>query len=480
MNDKKIGLPSVIATGVGLIVATSCLLSLGQGAGALGTGFILTMVLACVINIFTALCMAELNAVMPNLTGGLAQYTLAGVGPFITIVTMVGGYLLCQSIAGSVECAMFGNTINSVFHTGLPSSFYCILLLVVLIIANLAGVDIFAKIQDVVVYGLIFSLTAMGLIGIFNAGTGTRVVQQMNISTSFADSLSYLGLGFFLFIGCEFVIPMSPVTKNARRNIPLSMVLSLLIICGMQILVVIGMGHYTKWSDLAASSSPHVLYGESMLGRFGAIWMVIVSIFAVVSTVNSCINFLSRMCAGLANLDMLPAVFQKKNRRGAYYVGVLLIGGIMIAINATGLSNSSSLSFMILVAMVFWLISYIVQDFNVLIFRKRFPKMPRTFKVPFGPVIPILAIIGDIFIIFNIDGNPATRAQIYRIDGLCFVLLSVYALLWCRFRLHRPAFKPYEMKEVMAMENSLYLPAHRRAKEEMKKKAEANLKVTRA
>ena len=130
--EKKLGLPSAIATGVGLIVATSCLMSLGQGAGALGTGFIITMILACAINILTALSMAELNALMPNLTGGLAQYTLAGIGPFVTILTMVGGYLVCQAIAGSVECAMFGNAINSVFDTGIPSSVLSIILLVAL------------------------------------------------------------------------------------------------------------------------------------------------------------------------------------------------------------------------------------------------------------------------------------------------------------------------------------------------------------
>ena len=161
MENKKLGLPSVVSTGVGLIVATSCLMSLGQGAGALGVGFIFAMVLACFINICTALSMAELNTLMPNLTGGLAQYTLAGIGPFVTIITMVGGYIVCQSIAGSVECAMFGNAINSVFNTGIPSSVLCVILLVVLITANLLGIDMFAKIQNVVVYGLIFSLVAI-------------------------------------------------------------------------------------------------------------------------------------------------------------------------------------------------------------------------------------------------------------------------------------------------------------------------------
>ena len=463
MEEKKLGLPSVISTGVGLIVATSCLMSLGQGAGALGTGFIISMILACLINICTALCMAELNAVMPNLTGGLAQYTLAGIGPFVTIVTMVGGYIVCQSIAGSVECAMFGNAINAVFDTGIPSSVFCILLLIVLIIANLMGIDMFAKIQNFVAYGLILSLVIMGVLGILGLGTGETVSQTMNMASSFSDCFGLLGLAFFLFLGSEFVIPISKNVKNERKNVPLGMVLSLLIILVMQILVVIGMGRYTNWSDLAASASPHILYGNSLLGYTGSLWMILVSVFAVISTVNSAISFLSYMCAGMAKINLMPEIFLKKNKRGAYYVGILLIGGIMIVVNATGLSSSDSLAFMILVAIVFWMVSYVIADINVLIFRKRLPKAPRTFKVPFGPVIPVIAVIGNIFMIWNIDGDPATRNLIFMIDGIIFLLLAVYAVLWCKFKLKRPMFKPIPVHEVMAMENSLYLIAHKKA-----------------
>lgn len=454
--EKKLGLPSVISTGVGLIVATSCLMSLGQGAGILGTGFIVSMLLACVINIFTALSMAELNAVMPNLTGGLAQYTLAGMGPFVTIVTMVGGYIVCQSIVGSVECAMFGNAINSVFDTGIPSPVLCVMLLVVLITANLLGIDMFAKIQNVVAYGLILSLILMGLIGIFGLGSGEIVSQKMNLAGSFSDCFSLLGLAFFLFIGSEFVIPVAVDVKNARKNIPLGMVLSLLIICGMQFLVVLGMGRYVAWEELATSSSPHILYGSALLGKAGSIWMIIVSIFAVVSTVNSAISFLSYMCAGMAKINLMPQIFMKRNKRGAYYVGVLLIGIIMIIVNATGLSTSDSLSFMILVAIVFWMVCYVIANVNVLIFRKKLPKAPRTFKVPFGGVIPIIAIIGNLFMIINIDGNPEVRRQIFTIDGIIFLILAVYAVVWCKTRLKHPLFQPIEIHKIMAMENPLY------------------------
>ena len=459
--DKKLGLPSAIATGVGLIVATSCLMSLGQGASILGTGFIITMVLACLINILTALSMAELNALMPNLTGGLAQYTLAGMGPFVTILTMVGGYLVCQVIAGTVECAMFGNAINSVFNTGIPSWVFSVAMVAILIFANLRGVDLFAKIQNVVAFVLIGSLIVMGIIGTFGLGTGEMVEQPANLAGSFTDTFGLLGLAFFLFIGCEFVIPIAKSIKNERRNVPLGMVLSLVIILAMQALLVIGMSKYTPYEVLGADPSPHIFYGNALLGNFGSYWMILVSALAVVSTINSAMSSFSFMCAGMAKINLLPEFFLKKNKRGAFYIGIWIIGAIEMIINAIGLSTSDSLIFMINVAIVFWMVSYVISNINVVIFRVRLPKAPRTFKVPFGPVFPIIAALGTAFMIWNISDDPAARKLIFIIDGLIFVALAVYSLIWCKVRMKRPLFKPIPIHEVMAMENEMYLIARK-------------------
>ena len=168
----------------------------------------------------------------------------------------------------------------------------------------------------------------------------------------------------------------------------------------------------------------------------------------------------------MAKIGLMPEFFLKKNKRGAYYVGILMIGIIMIVVNATGLSTSDSLSYMITIAIVFWMVSYVIANFNVIIFRRRLPKAPRTFKVPFGMIIPIIGIIGNIFMIWNIDGDPAVRMNIYMIDGIIFAILAVYAALWCKFKLKKPMFKPIAMHEVMAMENSLYLIAHKKYNKE--------------
>ncbi|MDO4288795.1 MAG: APC family permease [Eubacterium sp.] len=463
MKEKKLGLPSVIAVGVGLIVATSCLLSLGQGAGGLGASFIIAMVIACVVNMMTALSLGELNALMPNLTGGLAQYTLACMGPFVTIISMVGGYLVCNTICGSVECAMFGNTMNSVFHTGIPSNVYCVILLVVLIVANLRGVDMFAKIQNLVVYGLILSLVAMGVMGIAGIGTGTPVEQPLTLTMNAQDIFSYVGLAFFLFLGSEFIIPISRDVKNARKNIPLGMILSLVIVCVMEVLVVLGMHRYAPWAALAEANSPHVLYGQSLLGNIGIVWMAIVSVFAVVSTVNSVISSLSYICAGMAKINLLPAAFGKKNKKGAPYVGILTIGGVMIVINATGLSNTSQLSMMILIGCVFWMVAYILSNINVLILRRRLPKAPRTFKAPGGILCPVIGVLGNVFMIVNIDANPDNRLMIYKVCGLIFCGLAVYAVVWIKKVMKLKMFKPLPVHRVMAMENDAYQAARRQS-----------------
>lgn len=471
MEEKKLGLPSVIATGVGLIVATSCLLSLGQGSSALGTPFIISMVIACVLNILTALSISELNALMPNLTGGLAQYTLACLGPFVTLIAMVGGYLACNTIISSAECAMFGNTLKSVLPgVNIPSSVYCIVLLVVLIFVNLRGVDMFAKIQDFVAYGLIGSLFVMAVLGCIKLGTGTTVTQEAVISSNFKDITSFCGLAFFLFIGCEYVIPTSNKVRNARKNVPLGMILSLLIICFIQAILVIGFKNYTLWSDLEKSTAPHVLYGKALLGEAGVIWMAIVSILAVTSSVNTVLSALAYIAAGMAKIKLLPSVFMKTNKYGAPYVGIFTIGGVMIVINATGLSTSNQLSFLILTGCVFWMIAYIVSHINVLILRKRLPKAPRTFKVPGGPVLPVLGIVGTLWMIYNIDSDPDVRLRIYKVCLAIFAVLTVYSVLWIKLVLKRKMFKPIALEEVMAMENELYQIYH-----DPKKKAEYEL-----
>lgn len=463
MNEKKIGLAGVVATGVGLVVGSSCLFTLGAGISTIGTTFIIAMIIACIVNILTLLSISELNSLMPNLTGGLAQYSLACVGPFVTIICMVGGYILCNSLAGSVEGAMFGNTVEAILpNVGIPGWVFTTILIAILFCANLNGVDMFIKIQDFVAYALIFSLVIIGIIGAFKAGTGEIVNQPHVLAKDFTSITGLCGIACFLFVGGEYVVPISKDVKNAKRNIPLGMVLSMIIILLMQIIITFGFANYTEWGNLAESGTPHVLYGEMVLGNVGKYWMMAVAIFATISSINTLMSSLAYIIAGMSKIGLLPSFLQKTNKKGVPVFGLLFEALFFIIINITGLSNSSQVTFFISVLAILWLISYIVSNIDVLVLRKKMPNAPRNFKLPLGSTIPILGVIGSVYMIYNMDPSWDVKKQLYMVVGITVAILALYSFFWVKFKMKRPMFKAYPIKEVMAMENELYQEHHRK------------------
>ena len=456
MEEKKLGLKNVVSVSVGLVIATSCLVSLGQGAGEIGITFIIAMIIACLFNMISMASMSELNALMPNTTGGLAQYTLAGIGPIPTLVSMVGGYILCNVLSGGVEASIFAYAMGQIVPLPIPTFWYTFIVTAILLIANLQGVDMFAKVQDLVAYLMLGSMLIMGIIGILGLGTGVRVEQPLTMSTNLSDIVPMVGVAFWLFIGAEYAIPISKEVKNAKRNVPLGMFIALAIMCLIQSIMVLGFHNYTTWAELKNSAAPHLLYGMKLLGTPGKIWMTFVAALAVISTQNSSIKALSSICQGMAKMNMMPQFFAKTNKRNVPYVGVWFIS--LLTLFFAYISNDSSdlISFLILVASVFWMVSYIFAHVDVLVFRKKLPKAPRNFKVPGGPIFPILGIIGTSYMILNISSDPQERMMIWLVTGITFLILFIYSVIWIKVKMKIPVFKSVPMEKVMAMENEMY------------------------
>ena len=456
MEEKKLGLGSVVSVSVGLVVATSCLVSLGEGAGNLGILFIGAMVIAMLLNMTTIASLSELNALMPNTTGGLAQYTLAALGPFPTLLSMVGGYIVCNTLSCGVEASIFAFSVEDTTGLPIPSIVYTLVMVVIVLIANLFGVDMFAKIQDIVAFLLIGSLVVMGFIGMIGAGTGTIVDQPLVLDASFGDVVSMTAVAFWLFIGAEYAIPISKNVKNAKRNVPLGMMIGLVVICIMQSIMIFGFHNYVDWGELADSAAPHMLYGYYLLGPVGKVWMMLVGALAVISTQNSTVNSLAAICQGMAKMNMLPQIFTKTNKRNVPWFGQVFVSVAIFIFAAASNSSAEAIGFLILAGSVFWMVSYILAHVDVLVFRKRLPKAPRSFKVPGGPVIPIIGILGTAYMILNISTDPTERMMIWIFTGVTFLVLGIYAALWIKFKMRMPIFKSVPAEKVMAMENDLY------------------------
>lgn len=456
MEEKKLGLKSVVSVSVGLVIATSCLVSLGQGAGTIGVVFIFAMIIACLLNMTTIGSLAELNALMPNTTGGLAQYTLACLGPFPTMISMVGGYLFCNVLSCGVEASIFAYAMGEIFHLPIPNFSYTVIVTVILLIANLKGVDMFAKIQDIVAYLMVGSMVIMGIIGMLSMGTGEKVSQPMTLTTDWKVVVSMTAVAFWLFIGAEYVIPISKDVKNAKRNVPLGMFIGLALICVVQSILVLGFHNYTDWGELANSAAPHLLYGANLLGYPGKLWMALVAALALISSQNSGVNGLASICQGMAKMNMMPRCFAKTNKNNVPFLGVWFVSILILVFALISNYSSDAISFFILVGSVFWMVSYIFAHIDVLILRRRLPKAPRSFKVPLGPLFPLIGIAGTVFMILNISTDAAERHAIWLLTGTVFLALGIYSFFWIKFKMNMPVFKSVPVEKVMAMENSLY------------------------
>jgi amino acid transporter len=392
---------------------------------------------------------------MPTLRGGLAQYTYAALGALPAIIAILGGYIVTNCFTSSTEVAMCGIVFEEFWGWGVPPYVVGIIIIVILCVINLMGIDIFAKVQNVVAWALLGSMLVLALVGILGKGMGMVVEQPFMVTEGIRSVLALAPMAFWLFIGAEFIIPMAGDIKNPKRNVPLGMFLSLLIILVLLTLTVFGFHNYVPWADLGAADSPHIVYGVLLLGDAGIIWMGIVAILAAISTVNVVIGSCARILEGMGKMGLIPAIFKKRNTRNAPYAGILLMSGGLITVLAVAkAADAEGLIVLILTGCTFWMVAYVIGHINNMVMRHRMPDAPRSFKLPLGPVLPVVGIVGMIWMILTIDPDPDFRMTIWRTVLIALVLLAIYGIIWIKLKVKRPFFKPMPVEEILAMEEA--------------------------
>ncbi len=432
MNAKKIGLGTAVAICVGLIVATSCLVSLGTGVGLTGRWFIIPMFVVMVLNSFIGLSYSELHGMMPRCNGGTSQYLLVGVGPFFSFVGNTAAYVITMILSSCAEITLSGMVLQSLFFPNVDYRIISVTLLVLFFVINYFGVDLFAKIQDIIVILLLGSMILLGILGVVKAGTGTPVAYDNPSLASIggiAGLMKYSAIAFWLFIGVEFVIPVANDMKNPKRDILLSISLGLLALFAVQSILGWGMTNYVDRETLASSSLPHLDYATALLGKPGAYWMGIITMLASISTLNTVFASSSKIMQGMGETGLFPKAFAKTNRHGVSVAGLTLMAVGIGALVISNIATSNSVSFIILAASCFWLLTYCLIHWSVLVLRFRYPDAPRRKGLKLAGIPQLLGIAGNIYMIIHIESG-ANRTKIYMIFGIILAVMALYALIW--------------------------------------------------
>jgi amino acid transporter len=155
------------------------------------------------------------------------------MGHFPAILATIAGYITVQLLAGPAEIAVASIVINNVFFPSLSPTFIGIVMLMLFMVLNLLGVDVFAKAEIVFTIIKIITIGVIGIIGVF--AMGNPQIKYVAPSLGISDIFAFVALGVWLLIGTEFTCPLVEEAKNPRRDMPLAMILGLVFIhspCG--------------------------------------------------------------------------------------------------------------------------------------------------------------------------------------------------------------------------------------------------------
>lgn len=438
---RVIGLPAGIATAVGIVVASSTLVMQGQGFGIGGPGFLIVMVLGMLSNLFVMFSFAELSGMMPR-AGSLNHYTQAALGPFVAIVAVLAAYISPVIFALSVEASIPGIIVHDVFWDWMPARGFSVALVLIFVITNLRGIKWFSTIQIATAGTMIVSIAVVGVIGLLGLGSGTPVASSLGPFNPLGwNVLSLIALGFWLFVGAEFVTALAEEIRKPRLYIPLSMFFGLLIILVAGGLYGLASLKYVAPDELANSTTPQVDMAAAMLGRTGQVWMSLASILASATTLNTVVCAIPRMIYGMAKNGQLPSILGKVNRHHVPSVATYLVALMVLVPLGMGVATADTFVSYVLAATLTWVIGYIVAHIDLIILRTRHPEVVGGFRTPFYPVPQMLSLVSLIWILFNISPDPALTRGIYT-KAFAFLGISVvYAYLWVRFKERKGLFQ---------------------------------------
>ena len=433
--EKTLGVWDLIILGVGAIIGSGIFAVVGiaaaGGDSSLGAGpaLMVSMVIAAIACIFSALCYSEFATMIP-VAGGAYTYTFATLGEFAA--WMVGWVLMLEYAIGfiAVACAWSNHLVQflSGFERFLPAWLsnppvwlvndpftaskivaanpdtfvphvfgvpICInlpaILIVLLITAILVkGTKDSAKMAGIMVFVKLAVIALFVIAGAFYVKPENWTPFAPNgVEGIFAGAF----LIFFAYIGFDALATAAEECKNPQKDLPVGIIGSLLVTTVVYVLVALiltGMQDTAAPVPAAFLKAPMAYCMMTIAHQNWAAGLISIGSLAGLTSVLLVLEMAAtRILYAMSRDHFISKRFQKLHPKFktpallTWTVGLLAVVGIL-TLNldvAAELCNYGTFT------------SFIIVCVAVLILRKTDPDRPRPFKVPFSPVVPALGII---------------------------------------------------------------------------------------
>lgn len=431
-----IGIGAVVGTGIFTIIGTAITGS-SESAGA-GPAIVISMVLAAVACVFSALCYSEIAAMIP-VAGSAYTYTYATMGEFMA--WMVGWILMLEYAIGNITVASAWTGYFIQFLKGfkhvLPDFVVNFPLWLrydyktMLSICNSQGWDIHDKIPylfghipvavNLPAIAIVLILTLLLVRGVKES---TRVASIM-VGVNMFMILSFIVVGafyvkpehwtpffptdpsgvimgafliFFAYIGFDAISTTAEETENPQRDLPIA-ILGTLVICTILYvsvaLVLTGIVPVER-IDIQAP----IAHAMSYIGKDWFAGLISIGALCALTSVLLIYQLgTTRILYAISRDRFLPKSWRLIHKKYKTPHVMTWISGLVVIV--CGLFMDLNISAALCNFGTFT--SFVIICLAVLILRKTEPNRARPFKVPFCPWFPLAGIvICGVLIIFSL------------------------------------------------------------------------------
>ncbi|MEV0105568.1 amino acid permease [Nocardia sp. NPDC050799] len=429
--------------GVAVVIGAGIFTLTARTAGNVaGPAVSLAFVFAAIACGLTALCYAEFASTVP-VAGSAYTFSYATFGELAAWI--IGWDLLLEfALAAAVVAKGWSQYLGQVFDRGaavveiggVTFDWGAVLLIAVLTTLLALGTKLSSRVSMIAVaikVGVILLVIVVGLSFFDSAnltpfipesvpGEGGQGLTQSlfswvtgagNSTFGWYGLLAAASLVFFAFIGFDVVATAAEETKNPQRDLPRGILGSLIVVTILYVAVTIVLTGMVPYTDLAGDDATLA----TAFALNGATWAKnIISIGALAGLTTVVMVMLlgqTRVLFAMSRDGLVPRGLARTGDRGTP-VRITLIVGVVCAILA-GFVKFGTLEEMVNIGTLF---AFLLVSIGVVVLRRTRPDLPRGFKVPLVPFVPILAVLSCLWLMVNLSVETWLRFVVWMLLGL--------------------------------------------------------------
>ena len=396
-TDKKdkFGLWSIVLLGINGIIGTGIFLLPNRAYALMGPSSLLILLFDAFLAGCLALCFAEVAGFFSR-NGGPYLYAKAAFGDFVgyevgvlkLVVTIIAWAAMAVGFATALGAAFpffAGDTMKNLIAAVLIGG---------LTIMNIAGVKISKILNNLMTISKLVPLCVFIAVGLFfvNGSNFTPFVPTHMADGAFANAAITM---FFAYTGFEAIAVAAEDFKDPKKDLPRGIILTMIIVTIIYMLVV-GISIGILGPDLAVDKAPiQTAFGRAV-GPVGAYFILLGTLFSM-GGINLAESFIApRACTSLAEDGMLPAFL---NRRTSW--GTPWASSVVVAILSILLAWSGSFTTLAAISAVSRFTQYLPTVLSVIVFRRKWKDRERTYKIPGGIFVPVVAFLTSLWMLSN-------------------------------------------------------------------------------